>query len=205
MSQRLLPLLSIGLIGGVILAACSPSATQTPAGSTIVPATPPPIGTTAPTQGGAVETTDPFAFASQFEGTYTGTWTNATFAGSTGPASVEIGIDRAAGTISLGIDLGGNVFGAADPDPEALVATITPGGDMTFTSATFGPTTVVADLSGSEPVITVSSPDVPSDRVQSFTATAAILDSDNIDFAYEVTFRDGSPAAQGTAPLVRTP
>lgn len=194
----------------VAVAACGGSAaTQAPAATsgpptgapaTAAPGTQPPAATPAPTE--AAATTDPFALASQFEGTYSGTWTNTTF-GSQGPASIELALDRAAGAMDLLLTLGGNIFGQPTPAPETLQAQIVPGQGLSFDSATFGDTTVSVDLSGTAPVITVSSPDVPSARIKGFTATATITDPDHIDFAYEVTFRDGGAPAAGTAPLTR--
>jgi hypothetical protein len=192
------------------VAACGGAAsTQAPGGTggapttgpaTAAPATQSPAGTAAPTQ--AAATSDPFAFASQFEGTYSGTWTNTTF-GSTGPASIELALDRAAGAMDMLLTLGGNIFGQPTPAPETLRAQLVPGEGLSFESATFGETTVSVDLSGAAPVITVSSPDVPSARIKTFTATATIGDPRTIELAYEVAFRDATPPASGTATLTR--
>ena len=185
----------------VLVAACgggSPSTAPTQAPTVTAAPTQPASATAAPTQ--AAATTDPYAFVSQFEGTYSGSWTNTTY-GSTGPASIELHLDRAAGTLGFTISLGGNIFGGAAPAPETLSATITPGQPMSFTSKTFGATTVSVDMTGASPTVTVSSPDVPSARIKSFTATASIIDANSIDFDYVVGFRDGTPDAQGNAPL----
>jgi len=56
-------------------------------------------------------------------------------------------VDAAAGTFSITLDLGGNVFGGPDPDPETLSGSFTPGEDASFEveSETFGTTTVTID------------------------------------------------------------
>lgn len=191
----------------VLIAACGGgTATETPGESQAVatnsPVTQAPAPTTAPTEGTTSPTADPFLFVAKFEGTYSGTWKNTTF-GSTGPASIELKLDRAAATMGLKITLGGNVFGNTAPAPEELAAAIKLGDGLSFTSTTFGETTVSIDLAGGVPKVTVSSPDVPSPRIESFTATASIADPNSIDFAYDVTFRDGTAAAHGTAKLTR--
>ena len=191
---------------GFAIAACggSPATSGPTAAATQAPvatqAATPAVATTSPTA--AAATTDPFAFVSAYEGTYTGSWRNVTF-GSTGPAEITITLDRAAGTISFAMTLGGNVFGQPTPAPETLTAKLTPGQPLSFTSKTFGPTTVSADVSGASPTITFESLDVPSDRVKTFTATATIPDPSNITLFYGVTFRDGTAAANGNAALAR--
>jgi len=188
---------SIALIG-LVVGACGGggSSSQAPAATTAAstPTAPP-----AATQGAAA-TTDPLAVVSQFEGTYTGTWTNTTF-GSTGPASISVALDRATGTITLTLTLGGNVFGQPSPAPETLTATITPGQPVAFTSKTFGPTTV--DFDPATKALTFTSNDVPSARVKTFVAKATIADPKTIDLTYDVTFRDATPPAHGTAKLTR--
>jgi hypothetical protein len=180
------------------LAACGGgTATQAPAATS----------TPAPTQAAATSaasaaaaTTNPMAAVDQFAGTYKGTWTNTTF-GSTGPAEVQVTVDDAKGTIELKMTLGGNVFGQPSPAPETLTATITPGQPISFTSKTFGPTTISFDPATM--ALTFTSNDVPSMRVKTFVATATIADPKTIELAYTVGFRDSTPDAKGTAHLTR--
>ncbi|NJD29639.1 MAG: hypothetical protein FIA92_15280 [Chloroflexi bacterium] len=182
----------------------SQAASQAPtqAASPTTAATPTEAPTAAPTEAPATPTADPLAFVAPYEGTYSGTWLNETF-GSTGPVSVTVELDRAAGAIVLELELGGNVFGNPAPKPETLTATIAPGAGLTFDSKTFGETTLSVDLAAGAPVVTMSSPDVPSDRIKTFTATTTITDPETLEFEYEVTFRDGIPPATGTATLTR--
>ncbi len=198
------PFFGGGALTAVLVAACAAPAASQPAAT----ASPAAVATQAPATAAATAaqteapaTTDPFALAAQFEGTFSGRWTNTTF-GSTGRASIELALDRADGAMNITIDLGGNVFGETAPKPESLTAQLVLGEGLSFESKTFGETTVSVDLTGAAPVITVSSPDVPSDRIKTFSATATITDPDTIDFAYMVTFRGGG-SAEGTAPLSR--
>ena len=181
----------------ILVAACgggSPSGAPTQA-PTVTAAPTQATVTAAPTQ--AASTTDPFALVAKFEGTYSGTWRNTTF-GSTGPASIEIHLDRTAGTIGFTLTLGGNVFGEPAPAPETISATITPGQPVSFTSKTFGLTTI--ELLDGEPFLEAL--DVPSARIQSFEGGFSV-DATGINFNYTVKFRDGSPKANGTAFLTK--
>jgi hypothetical protein len=82
-----------------------------------------------------------------FNGTYTGSWTNTTF-GSTGSATMAVTVSGGA-TASMTLTLGGNVFGGAPPPPENWSCTfVAYSCRSTFTSATFGITTVVLDADG---------------------------------------------------------
>jgi hypothetical protein len=62
------------------------------------------------------------AAAQAFAGTYTGQWNNTTF-GSMGSVEADIAVDG--DTVTLTLDLGGNVFGASDPDPVVAVFDLT--------------------------------------------------------------------------------
>jgi hypothetical protein len=181
--------------GGGPAATQAPSATGatgTPSAATAAPATQAPA-----TQ--AAATADPFALIAGLEGTFSGSWKNTTF-GSTGTAAVDVTFDRATTSVKLKLTLGGNVFGNPAPAPEELTAVITPGQGAMVTSSTFGPTTLTAALVGGKLVITMTSPDVPSARIKTFTSSAT-LNGTTIDLTYEVTFRDTTPAAQGTGTL----
>jgi hypothetical protein len=208
----LLTALAVSACGGGTPAA-TPSQAAAPPTTTASRAPAPPTSTPTeaptsaasepgPTTAPASPTADPYAFAALFEGTYRGSWTNIT-AGSSGPATMEIALDRSLGALVIRLDLGGNVFGGGNPAPEVITAPISLGTGLSFTSRTFGKTTVSVDFTGASPVITVSAPNVPSDQVRSFTATAAIADPSTIRLGYKVTFRTGFPDAKGTATLTR--
>lgn len=72
----------------------------------------------------------PFDVAA-YAGSWTGTWNNTTFS-STGAASMTIAVDESAKTISVTIDLDGNVFGGSDP------AAFLISGGYTNTAISFG-------------------------------------------------------------------
>ena len=191
---------SILLVAGLV-AACGggTAATGTPGTAATSTAA---AATTGPSQAAASApaSSNPFAIVDQFEGTYAGTWTNTTF-GSTGPAQVQLRVHHTAGTIEIRMTLGGNVFGQPAPAPETITATFTPGQPLSFTSTTFGPTTLAFDATTL--TVTFTSNDVPSARVKTFVATAKVTDPKTIDLAYDVTFRDSTPTAHGTAKLTR--
>lgn len=204
---------STSIIAGtlaLVVAACGSAGAPTvppttaPAASPTGAPTAPPTDTPAPTEpptASPAPTLDPFAFVAPYEGTYSGTWINETF-GSTGTVSIDVGIDRVTGSIQLALTLGGNVFGNPTPKPETITATIGDG-SLEFTSRTFGETSLTVDLEAGLPVLTFSSPNVPSDRIKTFTATTTIVDATRFEFEYEVTFRDGIPPARGRATLER--
>lgn len=182
----------------------APAATGTsgsPSAATAAPATSGPATQASATPAPATSA-DPFALISGLAGTFSGPWTNTTF-GSTGTAAVSVTFDRATTSVKLKLTLGGNVFGNPAPGPEELTAVITPGQGATVTSTTFGETTLSGALVGGKLVITMTSPDVPSARIKTFTASAT-LNGTAVDLTYEVTFRDSTPAAKGTGTLSKT-
>lgn len=77
--------------------------------------------TAAPVTTSAPETTEaapnPLVVAAlEFEGRHSGEWNNTTF-GSSGSIDLTIEVDEAAEVLIVTTDLGGFVFGGADPDP----------------------------------------------------------------------------------------
>lgn len=188
-----------------IVAACGGAGpTQLPVATsagTPQAATPPPATQGASTQAPGSQAADPFQLISGLEGAFNGTWKNTTY-GSTGSAGATVTFDRASKSVMVKLSMGGNVFGEAAPAPEDLTAVITPGQAATFTSKTFGATTMAAALVGGKLQITMTSPDVPSARIKTFTAIAT-LNGTTIDLTYDVTFRDATPPAHGTATLTK--
>jgi hypothetical protein len=157
---------------------------------------------TAPPTAAASATINPVALAALFAGKYNGTWRNTTF-GSTGSAAIEVTVDQAARTMSVKMTLGGNVFGRPAPSPETLTAPISLTG-ATMTSTLFGPVNVTAVPEGTGYKVTFTASNVPSTRIATFTATGTITNPASIQLAYTVTFRDATPAAQGTVSLTRS-
>jgi hypothetical protein len=77
------------------------------------------------------------ASAQELEGEYEGEWNNTTF-GSTGPVAASIAVDPDAALATFTLDLGGNVFGAADPDPFTVEIDLSQEGPYQFTTELMG-------------------------------------------------------------------
>ena len=65
--------------------------------------------------------------ADAFAGAWTGGWTNTTFA-SSGSAALRLSFDLPNQAVEATLDLGGSVFGGADPPPQTLVGALTDSG-----------------------------------------------------------------------------
>ena len=165
--------------------------------------TPKPTPTPTPV---ASATPDALALAALIAGRYTGTWNNTTF-GSSGPITLEVKVDRAAGTVSFTLTLGGNVFGAPAPPPETY--TIKPDAaqlsQLTYTgrSAIFGDVTATATMTGTQGTFKMLATNVPNPRIGGFEATGTVTDPRSASGRYTVSFKDGSPPAQGTFTLAK--
>jgi hypothetical protein len=93
-------------------------------------------------------TTPPFNIEAR-GGSFSGTWNNTTFA-SSGATTVDLTINDGVG-FTLILDLGGNVFGGSDPEPETFEGTFRGTAPYTFTynSTIFGEnTTLTIDANG---------------------------------------------------------
>jgi hypothetical protein len=109
------------IVLAAVLAGCSPATpapsptsppTPTPVPPTATPV-PPPTETPAPTLTPTPAQAPGYEWASQFAGDWSGGWRNTTF-GSTGGAEATVAINED-GTVEVVLDLGGRVFGIADP------------------------------------------------------------------------------------------
>jgi hypothetical protein len=167
--------------------------------------TPKPTPTPTPTPL-ASATPDALALAALVAGRYTGTWNNTTF-GSSGPITLDVKVDRAAGTVSFTLTLGGNVFGAPAPPPETY--TIKPDAtqlsQLSYSgrSAIFGDVTATATMTGTQGTFKMVATAVPNPRIGGFEATATVSDPRSASGRYTVGFKDGSPPAQGTFTLAK--
>ncbi len=128
---------------------------------------------------------------SNLQGTWSGSWTNDTF-GSTGAASLSIENNQAPGSIKLTIDLDGFVGGLLDPDPEALISTISNNGDINYSGQIdlLGPLTFTL---GNDGQITINANNIDVSGFDSFTATGTLSES-QLNLNYTVTFSGGSTA-----------
>ena len=150
-----------------------------------------------------VASPDTLVLFTSFEGTYSGTWTNQTYS-STGPISVVIKLDHAAGTVTSTLTLGGNVFGAPAPAPETL--TFKPAGaltpDLSGHSVTFGDVTAHFTPSATGVTISFKAANVPSPRVSTLTVAGTVTGT-TMSMTYTVGFRDGTADAHGVATITK--
>jgi hypothetical protein len=162
--------------------------------------TPAPTPTPTPT---ASAGSDLLLLAAFLEGRYTGAWNNTTF-GTTGPIAVDAKVDKTAGTVSVTLTLGGNVFGAPAPPPETFTIKPDPAqSTLTGRSTTFGDLSATFALAGSQGSFTMKGSNVPNPRVAGFEASATISDPRSFGGRYTVTFKDGTAPAQGTFTLTK--
>jgi hypothetical protein len=154
MRRGALTLLSLALV----VAACGDDAsTTTAAVTTAAPTTTAAVATTAASTTSLDEVAARVAAATGYAGSYTGEWVNTTF-GSNGAIAVEFGVDAATALATLVLDLGGNVFGAADPAPLQAEFDLNAAGPYSGNDPLFGDYTIEIDDAGH---LTVVAPAVP--------------------------------------------
>jgi hypothetical protein len=140
----------------------------------------------------AVANTQQFE-ATDFEGTYTGSWENTTF-GSSGGASVEIAVDTAAETIDFTLDLDGSVFGSSDPPAEMFSGGYDVHGfAVSGTSQTFGSLSITVNALGDLVGIGTDVPNPSIDRVE----LSGSAQPEAISIDYTVYFAGGGEPAVG--------
>jgi hypothetical protein len=127
--------------------------------------------------------------ASQYAGTYSGSWTNP--AGGTGSAVVAITIDEKAHTANLTLDFGGNYLGLGDPPPATIQGVFD---DKQATvkgkNELLGDYDVTIDADGK---ITGVFQNMAGGLVPKMTYTGTLTKS-KLEADYLVTFKDGSTA-----------
>jgi hypothetical protein len=141
------------------------------------------------------------ALAQQYDGSYTGTFTNTTYH-TTGPASLSLRIDPTAGTLTATVDLSGDLFGGGAKQVRQISGTIalgSPTAAATTQTPSFGP---VTGKLGPGLSIVLTAPNVPDPKVQSFELTGELRsDHKGFDATFTVGFRDGH-TAQGTVTVL---
>jgi hypothetical protein len=145
------------------------------------------------------------ALAQQYDGRYTGTFTNTTF-GTTGPANLELRIDPATGSIAVDADFDGDLFGGGAKEVRRISADVPLGSDANATITTetekFGP---VSGRIDETLALVLTAEAVPGDAVGSFTLTGRLRpDNTGFDATYTVTFEDGT-TADGTVTVTCDP
>ena len=128
--------------------------------------------------------------AAVLEGKWTGQWKNLTF-GSSGSATADISIDRTAKTITLVLDLGGNVFGEQDPPAQTFTGSLAGDGKFSGNTPTMGNFT--AQVAVDQKTFTFEAPDVPSQRVNSVKGSGK-LEGTTITADADIVLSDGSTA-----------
>jgi hypothetical protein len=163
----------------------------TAAGTTAAPTTAAPT-TAAPTTAPPT-TADPaaarVAAAAAFAGDYTGEWQNTTF-GSTGASNFKVAVDEVAQFALVTIDLDGNVFGGADPDPFLIEIDLTQEPPYTFTTDLMGEATLDVDAAGN---VTLEAPAVPGLGGLPLTVEGSVLG----DITYTIGDGAGGVFAEG--------
>jgi len=202
---------SVAVIVGVVLvltASSSPTKraarpTQRPAASSTTTATTSPPAVT-PTTVVPKSSNPVVALAQQYDGAYTGTFTNSTYH-TTGPASLDLRIDPTASTLTATVDLNGDLFGGGAKAVRQINGTIAlgnPTAAATTQTASFGP---VTGKLGSGLSIVLTAPNVPDPKVQTFQLTGQLRsDHKGFDATFTIGFRDGH-TAQGTVTVLCAP
>ena len=144
------------------------------------------------------------AIAQQYDGRYTGMFTNTTFH-TTGTAALDVRIDPSSGVLTAAVDLDGDLFGGGANLVRRIDGSVTlgnPNASVTTHTAAFG--SVTGKL-GAGPSIVLTAPDVPDPKVQSFELTGTLRsDLRGFDATFSVGFRDGR-SAQGTVTVLCAP
>jgi hypothetical protein len=151
------------------------------------------------------------ALAQQYDGSYTGTFTNTTFKTS-GPATLDLHIDPTAGTLAVNVGLNGDLFGGGAKAVRSIQGSIqlgNPSAAATTQTPSFGPVTGKLG-SGLSVILTASA--VPDPKVNTFQLTGTLRADQNghalqpggFDATFTVGFKDGT-TAQGTVTVTCAP
>lgn len=168
----------------------APASTEATTASTSAPTTAATIPTTEAAGNPLLDT------ALEFAGGYLGAWNNTTF-GSTGAIETTIEVDEAAETATVTMDLGGFVFGGADPDPIVTVMDLTTEPPYETTNNLLGDASVDFALDG---MLTLTAPAVPG--LGGLTLIVEGLpDPAGFEMTYRIENPDGSVFAEGTADM----
>lgn len=179
----------------LIATACGDDSSGTSAAvTTVAPTTTEAVVTTAATTTSLDEVAARVAAASAYAGAYTGEWHNTTF-WSTGSIAIDFVVDPATARATLMLDLGGSVFGAADPDPLHAEFDLTAAGPYAGTDPLFGDYTVAIDGAGH---LTVVAPAVPGVGGRELTLEGDFA-AGTFDGTYEI-----AGLAEGTFTATRT-
>ncbi len=131
--------------------------------------------------------------ASLLEGSWRGIWLNQTFS-TTDSAFLNVNVDETTNSLTLILDLDGNVFGGSDPDPATMTGSYDSNGFIaTGNSPTYGDMIFSGDAAGN---INGRLPAVPNPSIDS-TTLIGIYTTSFISLSYTVYFTGGSGTAVG--------
>ncbi|MGH2812086.1 MAG: hypothetical protein ACRDI1_05170, partial [Actinomycetota bacterium] len=136
--------------------------------------------------------------AAQFEGNWSGQWRNNTF-GSSGGATAQVTVDRAARTVTIVLDLAGQVFGESDPPPQTFTGSLD--GSTDFSGQTDLTGSYTATVNPDDNTFTFNAPDVPSARIQSLEGSGKV-EGTTFTATIKINFPDGS-SAESTLELTK--
>ena len=136
---------------------------------------------------------------SQLAGNWRGTWYNITFA-STDSAFLDVSYDGNASSITMVLDLNGNVFGGSDPAPVTLTGTYDQYSfNLTGSGAPYGNIVLTGSGAG---LVYADLPNVQNSSIDS-AVIAGSYNSTNIDLVYLIYFTGSSDTANGVINLVK--
>jgi hypothetical protein len=191
-------IITIAMALALLAAACGDddTATTSTAGATTTTAaaaTTTTAGADTTTTAGDDGTAARVAAAQELEGEYEGEWNNTTF-GSSGPVSATITVNADAAFALFSLDLGGNVFGAADPDAFLVEVDLTQEGPYEFTTDLMGDSEFTMDEDGTVMFTAFSIDQLTGASMEvEGTVTAA-----GWDLVYTIFSPTGSVFAEGT-------
>lgn len=198
-----LRLVLVGL--ALTVAACAGStstASMTPAAT--------PVTTSAPTPGEAAASaaatptapgnaTDAYPLLAGYQGHFTGSWDNTTFA-TTGSMTWDITADPSARTVDITVDVGGRFFGGPGGPPESIKLTHLADGVIKGTSSAFGDVAGTITPGGA---LSITLTNIPGGVISNVEIRGTFTGSNTISMTYTVDFVAGSGAASGTVKLNR--
>jgi len=185
------------------------------AGSTAAPSTPPaatPVATPASTPSAAAASavptaspttpssaTDAYPLVAGYQGHFTGSWNNTTFA-TTGSMTWDITADPSARTVDITVNVGGHFFGGPGGPPESIKLTHLADGVIKGASSAFG------DVSGTitpDGALAITLTNIPGGVISKVEITGTFVGNNTISMTYTVSFVAGGTAS-GTVKLNRS-
>jgi len=166
-------------------------------GASSAPSSSAAVTTTTPSSTATANGNDAYPTVAALAGLYSGTWTNTTF-GSSGTIKWTVMANASARSVTIVINVTGNVFGGQAPAPESITLTHLNQGVIKGTSSGFGSVDGTVQPDGS---INVTLTNIPGGRVTTVTISG-MLSPPSISLAYAVTLSSGGHAS-GTVTMMR--